>query len=62
METLTEALTLLDRAIADQDRAEHRGDLALYHWSERWDFVRGARALLRLAEAERTPTRERVPA
>jgi hypothetical protein len=48
-ELMARAEALLSRAIADQDRAEHRRDLALYHHTERWDFVRGARELLKLA-------------
>lgn len=47
-ELTNRALALLDRAVIDQDKAE-RGSAKLYHPSERWDFVRGARQVLRLA-------------
>jgi hypothetical protein len=48
------ALALLDRAVIDQDKAEH-GRAPLYRASERWDFVRGARELLKLSIAEAEP-------
>jgi hypothetical protein len=53
-ELMARALALLDRAVKDQDRAERHGAV-LYHYSERWDFVRGARELVKLAAADAEP-------
>ena len=51
---MARAAALLHRAIKDQDRAE-QGRAPLYHYTERWDFVRGADQLLQLAAADAAP-------
>jgi hypothetical protein len=50
-ELMGRALALLDRAVIDHDKARI-GGANLYRQSERWDFVRGARELLKLAKAD----------